>query len=273
MGRTVHVGDVYHSNSCGDFEVIEELEERSLNCDIMSKIRFLETGTEMICTNTRIVHGSIRDPYYPNVCGVACLGKASYKCKEYKIWYDMIHRCYNKNNTFYNLYGGMGVSVADEWLCFENFLKDFPSLPGYDKWVLNPSLYSLDKDYLQQDIPKQFRVYSKDTCVLMLRTENSRLMVLEDHARNSANMSSPYVGVWVNNIGRYIAEITVNGKKINLGHFTNEIAAANAYNFAARKHCTNPIQNDVPYMSPTEYIKYNSGAKLVAKVVVAKVIK
>ena len=267
----VKVGNVYRSNSCGDFEVIEMTDMKTAHNDIISKIRFLLTGTELYRTNSCIVHGAIKDPYYPLVYGVACTGiipEGAYKLREYKIWNDMISRCYNKNNKYYNLYGGIGVAVSNEWLCAENFLNDFPTLPGYNEYVKNPSLYSLDKDYLQQNVPKGQRVYSKDTCILMLASDNSRMMVLENNI-NNPNKSSKYVGVWKNDNNRYVAEITVKGKKINLGHFSNEIAAANAYNFAANMYSNGNIiiQNDVPYMNPTEYIKYNCGAKIIARVV------
>lgn len=31
------------------------------------------------------------------------------------IYYNMINRCYNKNNKVYNIYGGRGISVCSEW--------------------------------------------------------------------------------------------------------------------------------------------------------------
>jgi hypothetical protein len=35
--------------------------------------------------------------------------------KLYKSWYDMIRRCTDKNNRKYNIYGGRGISICNEW--------------------------------------------------------------------------------------------------------------------------------------------------------------
>lgn len=44
--------------------------------------------------------------------------------KEYSSWNDMMKRCYNKNASHYNNYGGRGIAVCDRWLKFENFYAD-----------------------------------------------------------------------------------------------------------------------------------------------------
>lgn len=46
----------------------------------------------------------------------------------YTIWGDMKARCYNIKNTYYNLYGGRGIIICDEWL------NDFVS---FQKWAIN----------------------------------------------------------------------------------------------------------------------------------------
>ena len=46
----------------------------------------------------------------------------------YNIHHNMKSRCYNKNNTHYNDYGGRGIKICDEWR--ENYLT-------FKKWALN----------------------------------------------------------------------------------------------------------------------------------------
>lgn len=41
----------------------------------------------------------------------------------YTIWVGMKDRCSNPNATRYNLYGGRGISVCDEWQKFEPFME------------------------------------------------------------------------------------------------------------------------------------------------------
>lgn len=39
----------------------------------------------------------------------------SHKERLYSLWLNMKDRCYNKNNSHYNSYGGRGIVVCDEW--------------------------------------------------------------------------------------------------------------------------------------------------------------
>ena len=49
--------------------------------------------------------------------------------KTYNTWFNMIQRCTNKSHTWYPYYGGRGIEVCQEWLIFENFLKDMGIRP------------------------------------------------------------------------------------------------------------------------------------------------
>jgi hypothetical protein len=58
--------------------------------------------------------------------------------KEYRVWDNMIQRCYNPNNRDYKNYGGRGITVCDRWLySYENFLEDMGRAPGKE--------YSIDR--------------------------------------------------------------------------------------------------------------------------------
>lgn len=58
----------------------------------------------------------------------------------YISWDCMIQRCTNTNNVAYFNYGGRGITVCEEWLKFENFLKDMGERP------LGKTLDRLDND-------------------------------------------------------------------------------------------------------------------------------
>lgn len=50
---------------------------------------------------------------------------------EYKAWFEMKRRCYNKNRKGYKNYGGRGIKVCDRWLeSFENFYEDMGDRPS-----------------------------------------------------------------------------------------------------------------------------------------------
>jgi hypothetical protein len=49
---------------------------------------------------------------------------------EYKTWDSIKQRCYNKKHKSYNLYGGRGIKMCNEWLhSFENFIRDLGVRP------------------------------------------------------------------------------------------------------------------------------------------------
>ncbi len=50
--------------------------------------------------------------------------------KIYKVWKDMISRCFYKSCTNYKNYGGRGITVSEEWKSLVNFVNDM--LPSYE---------------------------------------------------------------------------------------------------------------------------------------------
>ena len=44
-------------------------------------------------------------------------------------YYKMMDRCCNPNSHKYPTYGGKGITVCDEWLSFDVFLKDMGVRP------------------------------------------------------------------------------------------------------------------------------------------------
>jgi len=48
--------------------------------------------------------------------------------KEYSLytrWYNMMAKCYHKNNARYSKFGAIGIEVCDEWKDFKNFFEYF----------------------------------------------------------------------------------------------------------------------------------------------------
>ena len=52
----------------------------------------------------------------------------------YNSWSGMIERCNNPSRSFYERYGGRGISVDKRWLSFENFLSDMENLIEKKEW-------------------------------------------------------------------------------------------------------------------------------------------
>jgi hypothetical protein len=93
-----------------------------------------------------------------NVRGNNLLGGTSTKCRscstsisktkhglygspEYKVWGEMMQRCYNPNYKDFSDWGGRGIKVCPRWHKFENFYKDMGPRPSK-----NHSLDRIDND-------------------------------------------------------------------------------------------------------------------------------
>lgn len=184
-GACINPDKIYESSS-GPFRILKETkinDHGNRNC----LIHFENTGYEMEVPLSNANRGAVKDPYAPSVNNIGYLGEPDrsdpYFTMLYEVWSSMIFRCYNSASCRYDVYGGAGVTVCDEWLCFATFLKDAQELPNFMYKVQYPSLYQFDKDYLQQNVPKENRVYSKNTCVWLYYKDNNLLKVL-DHKDN-----------------------------------------------------------------------------------------
>ena len=262
---------MYSTTHYGDFKIIEDLGPSPKDSKRRVKIKFLLTGTEKIVRFDQINH-DIRDPYYPRIYGVACagnldMGRDVYK-PMYDTWISMISRCYNPLDKDYNNYGGIGVKVSNDWLCFEYYFKDLPYLPNYNLKCEFPYEYQLDKDYLQAHIPQSQRIYSKETCLFLSRRDNVNMRTLD----NIADKVNNYIGVY-KYYNNYISAIDINGNRITIGIFDDEIAAATAYNiFRQRLFRSDQVQilNNVPCMSPQEVFSHNIRPKVMCKIMKTK---
>ena len=243
--------EIHHTKNSGDFKIIGR--EYNKNGILKYLVEFILTGYTTLISSKQIKSGEIYDPYYPRVCGIGYMGNATRVGNEieYRIWAAMMHRCYNKKSTMYEYYGGSGVTVDPRWHSFENFLHDFKQMKNYDLWKAHPGEYHLDKDKLQMYIPKNQKVYSKDTCSIISAEENSMI----HHMEKIQNTNNNYYGLYKISSG-WFTRITHDKIRKNLGVFDNEIAAANARDWWAKYYGHLLLNSNLglPYMPPEEWV-------------------
>lgn len=246
---------MYESNTYGKFIVVKEVERKQFgkNKHRQFLIRFLETGYEYKALMHCVKECAVKDPYYPIVYGVGYLGEEENVLEhinEYRLWRRMLSRCYNFKDSSYKYYGEKGVTVDKRWLCFSNFLKDFETLDGYSHWI-NGEKCDLDKDLRQQKVPKNKRIYSKNTCCILMREQNVYMASKDFHNKSSRK----YYGVKKLNENKYAVNISIKGKNTYLGTFSNELVAANVYNYWSDIY-NHKTKNDVEYISFDECQEY-----------------
>ena len=166
--------------------------------------------------------GNIKCPYEPRLYGKGYLGEGKYKIKEngkntdeYKIWYDMIKRCYNpkvheRRSTYKD------CEVEDYLLNFQHMAEwienNYYEVPG--------EKMCLDKDILY----KGNKIYSRKTCIFVPQRINN-LFVKNDKSRGKNPIGVdqlPSGNYRVNCSNRY-------GKYIYLGSYSTKEEAFKVY--------------------------------------------
>ena len=158
-----------------EYSIISEPFKR--NSQWFVGIRFTETGSIRFVRKTIALTGQAKDMYAKDVYGVGCKGdtKKVGNERQYQIWRNMLSRCYVERDEKYHVYGGVGITVAERWLCFENFVNDLPDLPNYDEELFFSGKLQLDKDLICEEKGISPKIYSKDTCLFLTHKENIAL--------------------------------------------------------------------------------------------------
>jgi len=131
--------------------------------------------------------------------------------KLYGIWRNEKRRCYDKKTKHYELYGGKGIIVSDEFHNFDIWLKYVESLDN--SYINGYTIDRIDNDKNYQR--GNLRWASKNT-----QAQNTVVI--------QKNNTSGYRGVG-KSLNKWRSTIHVNSIKINLGTYDTKIEAAKAY--------------------------------------------
>ena len=206
-------GKIYPSNKYGDVEIIEYINSSKV------KIRFINTNHTKEENLGSVRLGHVRDDSVPTTCGVgfidvkgASVGR--HMTKEYRLWNNMINRCYNEK--------GLGrhptykdCHVSEEWMYLSNFKEWCHQQIGFDQ-----DGFQLDKDILV----KGNKIYSEDTCCFVPPEINS-LFTKANRIRGKYP-----IGIYEDKqAGKFKVRISVDGKQKHIGRYYCEKEAFNAY--------------------------------------------
>lgn len=135
------------------------------------KILFPLTGYTTDALTKGVRDNSVKDPLFPTVLGVGCVGVGNYKCStgtsnntaEYEVWRGMLRRCHDKNSKNFSRYGVRGVTIQKGWYNFQNFAEWYTNQAYYGKG------WALDKDLVDYKALE----YNENTCTLVPPAINS----------------------------------------------------------------------------------------------------
>ena len=167
------------------------------------------------CGNYKIARKNNIRAGHTKSCGCLYGTHRLSKTPVYQTWCSIIQRCLNKNSTIYKHYGGRGIKICDRWLKFENFYSDMGKKPN--GLTIERKDNSLD--------------YQPDNCIWTTQTEQNRNRRI--FKTNKTGVTGIHFYAKTN---KYIAEITKDYKKINLGSFDTVEEAAIARKAGEEKY-------------------------------------
>lgn len=136
----------------------------------------------------------------------------------YKLWLNMKSRC-KASSPSSAYYFDRGISVCDEWRGSYEAFRDWAAGSGY-------------ADGLELDRVDNDRGYSPDNCRWATRSDQMR------NTRKSRirGRTSRFKGVsWCENVSKWRVQINRGGRTTHVGVFTDERAAAEAYDRVAKE--------------------------------------
>lgn len=102
-----------------------------------------------------------------------------------QIYWNMIQRCYNKNNPNYKNYGGRGIKICDEWRSSIHCFQDWAFSHGYNE-NLTIERIDVNGNYCQENctwIPRSEQ--QKNKRAIKKYEYNGKLLCLSDIASES----------------------------------------------------------------------------------------
>lgn len=182
-------------------------------------------------------NGKIRNPYFKAIFNIGYVGEGSYKVKingietkQFKVWYDMMVRCYNnkyhiKRPTYQD------CTVCDEWHNFQVFCEWFDK----NYYEVDNEKIHLDKDILI----KGNKVYSPDTCVFV--PNNINMLFTKSNARRG---NLPIGVCWKKKNRKYVAQCSNgHGIQTHLGLYDTPEKAFESYKIHKEKLIKNIADN------------------------------
>lgn len=136
--------------------------------------------------------------------------------RAYQCWADMKTRCDNKENKYYDYYGGRGISYCEKWKTFEGFWEDMKDT------------YSDDLTLNRRDNDGH---YCKENCEWDTKNFQGHMR------RKKQGTKLDIIGSTLDEkTGNYRVRMKIDEKPISFGSYKSESDAAKAYDDASEMY-------------------------------------
>lgn len=142
---------------------------------------------ECSCENHTIVWVTMYELIYGHVRSCGCLRKNVSvthnlsKTKVYKIYHNMITRCYNPNATGYERYGGRGICICDDWHTPAD--NNYTGFLNFYNWMYSHGYHDQPKDTPRNDQLSIDRIDTNGN----YSPQNCRIITMREQAKNKHN--------------------------------------------------------------------------------------
>lgn len=217
MGR-IESGNVFKSNSSGDFVVIEDM-----GCNSVL-IEFLETKTQRILKRGKVKSGNVRDHNAKSIFNVGVTGckyptkVGGKRLREYELWRGMLRRCYSSEGRFKTY---SDTEVSENFKHYEYFYDWCPHQIGFEN-----EGWCLDKDLLSGGL-----LYSEETCVFIPEVINLAVSL-----KKSIRGDLPIGISHHKKTNTYISQVSMYGTPVKLGYYKTKEEAFSKYKLAKERY-------------------------------------
>lgn len=167
MRNFKRLGEIRKNKKGTLMKIIKYRSSSDIDVMFLDEYNYVKTNV----TYNNFIKGSIQNPYDRTVYDIGYIGLGDYavkigteKTQPYRVWHEMIARCYaeaqkEKCPTYYNI-----ATVCEEWKCYQTFAE----------WYTNEQYRCDERLHLDKDIlyPGN-KVYSPYTCMLVPQRINS----------------------------------------------------------------------------------------------------
>jgi len=161
------LGEIKKNKKGTLMRIIKYRSSSDIDVMFLDEYNFVKTHV----TYQNFINGSIMNPYDRTVYDIGYIGLGDHavkigteKTQPYRVWHEMIARCYaetqkEKCPTYFNI-----ATVCEEWKCYQTFAEWYEN----EQYKCDERLH-LDKDILYPGN----KVYSPYTCMLVPQRINS----------------------------------------------------------------------------------------------------